>query len=955
MIQKRHNVVIMIADKTLELKNDESLNLRINNIIYDPTKIQSSQAEYSFTFNVPVTPKNTEIFDFANVLSKTNKFNKLYNAIVYADGNEIFRGQLKIKEISDNEFKCNLISVKINSVEEIFKESKMNEVQWYVPYTGMFTIDNVNRNMDSDYYFPLISYGCFQKVPKATYSNEYNAYTSKYALDKYVQWYPQTLSPCVKINELVKKMFNQKGYNVNGDIFEDDIANEIYLTTSLADKQDPLYNYGTDLGKCEVRWKFWTNGTPRVTTEGSGSYGSYATANRLSYNLTHKYNLAKYPDTYNFDTVHIWDIWQNAKKYSGTPSDPRLNRTGLYGQELTYNNKELFRNGAIVIPADGAYKIDLDVEIDINDAKAFPCYLYNSRGEQENHTASHNWNTMPVEIQLIRNGTDTELIHGYDGTINSVYPHEAPNTAQQSQTGTRPFGGSGSSTRPSRRENVTRAIGGGGTEDGDETITIQKEYNMGYMPRQTQMLAYDPFANPNFICGFSSIGNCPSVIKRGYSWNSEASSEYIYSRYNCNGYWGVNWNGSSYDWEPTTYNTNTYNSAPKSYLTDSGLGFTKKGHLSCVVYLKKNDVLNLKMVTRCYEVPDKNYTVKMGSGRDWKVTVNTYQAICSGTIKIEAYSPNTADIESTNLTYYSKTKYDTELNLGQFMNKQTKQSDFINNYIKAFNLNYNQTGNTVTLNKNYIDFSRPLVPINLDDRVNNSNITITPIDYPSSMEVKYNINDEEAGFYNSVPSDKVEGEDWKDYAYRGSEKVSLSQDEDAEPTEVQLSNSYTWYAPFIAYQYDADGNATEGKQIMLPLISKDEYMIENYKYEESMQVDGKGLPQRWFFRQLPNENITFYTVNGDAFSPSIPINTKDGFTLNYENEDNTLLTRFFNITAYTSSDMIEFECYITPDEYILLKKGAPIKINSDVYYTCKITGYDPTGNNEVKITAMKKG
>ena len=185
MIQKNHKVNLVVNNQIVELENEKSLNLRMNNILYDPTKISSTQAEYSFSFDIPITPKNTRIFDFANILSKVNKFTKLYEAVVYGDGNEIFRGQLKITSIDDSKFKCNLVSVKINKIEDIFGDSTMNQISWYVPYEGINTIDSVNKDMATNYYCPLVCYGVFQKKPRATYSNEYNAYTSKYLFDKY--------------------------------------------------------------------------------------------------------------------------------------------------------------------------------------------------------------------------------------------------------------------------------------------------------------------------------------------------------------------------------------------------------------------------------------------------------------------------------------------------------------------------------------------------------------------------------------------------------------------------------------------------------------------------------------------------------------------------------------------------------------------------------------------------
>ena len=955
MIQKNHKVNLVVNNQIVELENEKSLNLRMNNILYDPTKISSTQAEYSFSFDIPITPKNTRIFDFANILSKVNKFTKLYEAVVYGDGNEIFRGQLKIASIEDSRFKCNLVSVKVNKIEDIFGDSTMNQISWYVPYEGIDTIDSVNKDMTTNYYFPLVCYGVFQKKPRATYSNEYNAYTSKYLFDKYNLWYAETFTPSVKLTELIKKMFEQKGYNVTGDIFEDDIAKDIYLSTHLADKQIPIYNVGNPTqGAIEVNFKMWTGKWRSTGTHTSSSY-----VHNLSYNLMYPYDYAGYVDgskTYNFKQVIITEAFKTAYEYQASmPHDTRVDY--LYGTEFSQNNDNLYRDGYIVIPADGAYKIEMDINIDISDNEAQEGALIYEGGQQVQKTVSHSWEGMPVEVQLTRNCNDTELIHGYDGKICTVYPHEAPNTAQTNTTGTRPGGTSSGGTRPGNMGQGygsyrgSRSIESRGVYETDPDAPDPEDFNMGFMPKQGYMLCYDQLANSNFICGFSSIGNCPSVIKNGYSWSSEVDTE-MHSRYNCGGYYGVNWDStnSEYNWKSTTFNSNNYPGTSLDMVQDDG-AFKKKCHVSCVVWLNRNDMLSLKVVERMYE--GATYKEDSWPNREMQYDPH-YFSVVSGSVKVSAYSPNVGDLTSTDLNYNNDTKFDKELNLGQFLNKEVKQSDFVNNFIKAFNLTVQQNGNNVNLNKNYIDFTRMLTPINLDNRVNNKNITIEPIDYPSSMRINYNIDDEEAGFYNSVPYPEINYDNWKDYADVGSEKVQMTSNEDAQESDASLTNSYTWYANFKYNKY-ADDNTTilNVINLSLPIISKDEYMIENYKYEESMKVDGKGLPQRWWFRQPVNMDVQFETVNHAFVNPSIPINTKDGFTLNYKNDDNTLLTRYFNITAYTSSDMIEFECYLSPDEYVLLKKGAPIQINSDIYYTCSITGYDPSGSNAAKIKAMK--
>ena len=119
MIQKNHRIELVVNGETLELFSQDRLNLRINNTLLDVSEIISKTTEYSFSFELPVTPTNCRIFKFANELSTIGKYNKKYDCIVYADNIEIFNGTLRLASATRDTFKCNLVSVKLNKVEDI--------------------------------------------------------------------------------------------------------------------------------------------------------------------------------------------------------------------------------------------------------------------------------------------------------------------------------------------------------------------------------------------------------------------------------------------------------------------------------------------------------------------------------------------------------------------------------------------------------------------------------------------------------------------------------------------------------------------------------------------------------------------------------------------------------------------------------------------------------------------
>lgn len=914
MITKRHHVSLYINGTEAELFSQEDLNLRINNVIYDPSKISTSTAEYSFSFNLPKSRVNNQIFDNANVHSKKGKFGKNYSCEVYADGILIFNGTLRIKTIESDKYKCNLVSIKQNKIEDIFGDHKMNELRWLVPFVGINSINVVNQNLTNDYFFPFVCYGAFQKEPENTYG-DVNVYTSKYDLDKTLLVYQETFPPSPKITTLVRKLFGQYGYNADGDIFSDDIANNIYLSEYLKDDQDPAYNLGSSLGKCTVNFE---------ATNARTIMGGWSHTSGLEGTLTYGYvpNNQKY-ETKNFDKVDVYDIWSMPTR------DFSL---GGYATVST-DNPWMFRDNCIVIPSTGLYKVTLSATVALESDRTFKAGVYSGQNDDLTEITVRSNNifgmTTPVELQIVRNDNAVELIHGYDGTNKSVYPHEAGPEYFRISTGT-PTSGS---------------IGNTAT---------------WYVPKQYQMMQYDPYVNPNFICGFSSIGYCFSFMKNYNSWAT--GDGLVTTQFQCMGYDAISGNsdgsGSINQYRSDYHQQNSIGAPANNFSRNSDMKYTAR--VSGIIYLERNDIIMAKALVRKYMDSPNHDSTSEYFGYD----INNWYGfnITNGVFTIEALSPNETYATDVSAGAWGlPCQFDSDLNIGNFLNADEKISDFVNNFVKAFNLSVTQDGNTIFLNKQNQDLSVKKIPVKLDDRVDMRDVEAEPIEYPKSMQVSYNIDEEEAGFYYSVPEDHINDTDWKDWADRGSDKVILNEyDDTADDETVSLSNSYCWYHDFNLHVYSTDPGHEDVETwtgtVSLPIISKDEWMIDNYKMEESMENDGKGQRQRWWFRYpADNQHYIVDRVYNKPIYLAIPKNTnEDGLELSYKNKENTLLTRYFNILAMPESNLVNIEAYITPEEYTRLKGGAPIQVDNDIYITCEIKGYDPTGNNTTEIIAMKK-
>lgn len=927
---------ILVNGQRVDVLDRSSINLRMNNVIYNPTEINNTQAEYSFSFNLPTTPNNNKIFDYANVLSKINKFQNIYNCEVYSDEVLIFNGSLRIQSIKKGFYNVNLINIKINTVDEIFGDMKLNEVDWKIPFTGIGSINTYNANANSKVIFPLVSYGVFQKKPSST-SYDYNNYTSKFQIDKYNKWYYESFNPSPNLLELIRRLFAQKGYTVSGNIFQDRAMNNIYMSTNLSDNQIPTYNLGhPNMGQAKITTEF-SNYVDKNTGQSNG-------ASFIEHNLSYpyqKHGARDAGDNWNWPTIDIYDLWSS--------SNSKITRQSEHYLFDDFSN-------CIVIPADGLYKVKIDVNVSLpsQTMQALQWWTPDRGRDPEEHLITINndlRDDMPIEIQLVRNEDECELIHGSlqwgytngDRNMryewNTAYPHEnlysASNpTVSVTQYAATNSGRYSSSTGGRRYSSVRTETRATRPSTGSRPSRPTGSSMRGYMPKAGELLAYDPWVNENFIAGISSIGNgTPSVIKNGYSWNAGVADKFN-SRYQTNGYWKLTSEGRTnptYTWEQTEFNKNQLIDSPSNTITLSQRSMT--GSVSGIVELKRNDILMLKALARHWYNETRDIYYKFD---------------CTVTVEIEAYSPMSIEtMETQNRGWNSPSQFDVDLQVGNFFNKETKVSDFINNFLKEFNLQYVNEGKAVYINTQRLDIDNPKYAVNLDDRVEEGESQL--IDYPSYLVTKYKIDTEEWGFETTVPPDKLNDPNWKDYGDYGYDKVIINDSSNDTGEEVQLTTSYCWYDDFKILNDEDE----EIGVINIPVISKFSYMIDGYSYEDSMKVDGKGLPLRYWYR---GRDTGFSVLVNGKYPVNIynTVNAYDGLTLSYHNVDGTLLTKYFNLNPDLSSNYVSVKCYLNASEYTLLKGGANVIFDSDLYIVSEIQGYDANGINQTELLLIKK-
>ena len=977
MIYRQHLIELYVNGEKLELENQKSLNLRMNNVLLDPTKISSTQADYSFSFNIPSTPRNDRIFDYANNLSKENKFHARWNAEVYADGQMIFNGTLTINSYKDKMYNVNLVSVKSYSLDDIFGDSTLYEIPWYKPFSGATSINQYNSNNDKEVCFPLVSYGVFQKQPESS-DEVANTYTSKFSLDKYNKWWVESFYPSLNMMQTIRKAFEWKGYTVGGDAFDDDNLSEIFMSTNLSSEQVPVYNLGNPrFGKVNLTTTYSTN--PNSNGYEQELEFPYFWVNNRRGHFGSTYTTHQ-TEAWNYNSIRIYDLLKN-----GSIS---VNDTYMYDP----NEK------CIVIPADGFYKIELEITstLDTTGSLTFGQDVITDNGmgndiETKDVTMPVGFNEVtPLEVHLIRNYNDNcELIKGknnkeyvngnpsmltnYNGTSNvttyqTCFPHEdaynsmlptkkndlTTKTTSASRYGN--FGGSrsGSGSGSGSVEGGSRSGSGGGTSGfGRRTPAntwdtgTNRDYsitNYGYVYKNGENMAFDQAVTDNFICGFSSfLGGTPAVMKNGYSWSKSSSLE-NYAFYTNSGYNKLimESGASAITESATTFNWNTYINSPVTTFSCSNNRMT--GRICCMVYLNKNDILELFAIHRAYNMAN-------GSPVNYSTTT-------TANIKIEAASPNSyALLKSQNYTYNSDSQFDYDLRLSNFLNDETQITTFIQGCIDAFNLQLKQDGNHIWIDNKKFNLRYNGYAVKLDDRVNGAEAETGIIEYPKSMAIKYKIDEDEWGFEKSVqPQSMLNQPDWKDYADSGFTTINLSDDAYVTTTsDKSIPFSYTWYDNFNWYNVDsADTQSGSPTTLRMPVISKFTYMIDGYDYDESMKYDGYSLTQRFWYRPTATECFVWLDSKpAERIDVYLPHNTNGTINLSYKTTENSLLS-YFNTSAFLSSNYVNLDVYLTPEEYRDLKNGALVWFDKDLYIVCEITGYDPSGYNKTQLKLMKK-
>lgn len=905
------------------LDTPTDFSIRLNKVLASVKKIDSGSAEYSFSFGLPSTATNNKVFGFANALPTRGKFMRRYPAIVDSDEQTVFDGTLTLTQYDAAEqmYTANLVSIKVNTVEDIFGGMTLHDLDWRIPYTGAPTINSMNAS-DGKVWFPLVAYGVFEKNP--VYSDEVaDDYTDRLILDETARFYHETFYPSMNLVELVRRLFLHKGYTLTGDIFDDAVLTRIYTSVSLSQSQALDYNYGL----------------PKIgSVDLSVSFSNRTSNNKLVDCLTQKLHFAYHRI---LPSPHSNGNGTDVMQYEYIDVYNMLSDGGTVTENI---DSYIYDCGehCIVIPADGCYRFELDVTASLdtswNSGKlnvSRKCWTVDNTGvEDVEYNPDQDLDFIcPIEIHLSKNvlndkGT-IELIkgannrdwrtssvnhlHTIDKDYETCYPHEMPWMATNPTNVESPYNAGGWSYGSKRSGNT---------------------YPMGYIPASGSVFAFDQWVSENFICGFSTyLGQWVAVVKNGKSWYS-GKADTTNSLYKSDGYNFREDDYSATHYKPTSRNANDYPDAQNSTVSISGNTLT--GKVVCAVWLKKNDILTLNCIHRHWD-SQSNLT-------DYRAR---YVTNVTARLKMNAFTPRDYSyVLSEGLGYNTPTQFDTELQLGNFLSNERSAADFINDFIRSFNLKYSQTGDTVNISRGKVDVSaNGKSVVDIDGKASWKMASWSKADYPREYGVKFADDTESWGYWLTVPPEHRNDYNWKDYGDPGYDIVQVDPDATSSNT-VSLQTAVTRYDTFTL------DRENQNVPLVMPVIGDYEVLAPGANYGNAMENDCLDKRMRYWFRDKDVKGHVKLVKENETVNIYTPVGEYNNTTLDYKDTEGSLLHRYFNTTMDVRKDIVTVGVKLDAREFYLLSVGANVKFDNSLYRVIEIQGYDPSGRNETTLQLM---
>lgn len=1013
-----------------------AFGLRLNRQLLNPAELNTKDAQFSYSINLPATRANNAALDFAGIEEVGDKFNRVYRAEYIARGVRIFSGLFRLSEVTPGGFRGNLYKPVPRSVRDVFADIPLNgHAAWRIPFDDFAaSVSGYNLAAETSTpaaIFPAVLYGVLPKVPQ---DRQGLIYSPRDVWDATVYLRMNDLPPSVNVLQLLRHVFDSAGYTLQGTAFDDTRLARLYMSYKNADDYVQPWNYGH-----QARMSLsgsWSSDTNRRDLTTQWERGVYRSRDPLGFEVFSVDLL----DATNSRVDITQDVGGNIlyREVSDADAVPwartqvRIPTSGFYKVRLrasiNVNNQENERH---TDPATGVSHISGRSSHSLNDmaSSQFEVKLLRDRGQgdfgltgakidgryyydnQPQNTIFDDENIPkyfppmgdggPINfIDLAQNrnlllglhvgegwrgstpltGLSRDFVNPLTGFYNAAVlaakPAQSWNASEDTERtllaiqspGWTKYGLIGDFDDPDENpdtdipyDTATRVTGQTLDEDGnpqpggDPTNVILHRFPLEryYTYRLTAGAPYagtayihlngdtDPILRVQFVDGAAEFStgfypietltsidltlylvhdgfdiDGPLVIARTIDDDSEAVI----------------------GWEATNRYAINVNNAPATYArrgTFDGASadpqWNAETDASAVIWLEAGELLTVASASSegRYRRSGQHATYGMIRHRiDWELSVQPFR-VDKEWLQVDLAGNGTGAMDWDDPVNFDVNSID----LIGFMSADVKTNDFVENFIKAFNLRLSQIdGSTFALDVKQQRRNVSALSIDIDGAASVRDRTNAPLGLPERYRIGYTVDTDEQGFAET--GDTGGGE-------------FLTGVPDGATVEQISTFSMNWFKDIAKIE----GGASI--PLRLPVVSKADVWAASMPYPDAMDKRQTDLAYRFWYAD--GQLGASFEFNGQPLTLARLSDRMGGVSvLTYHNAEHTILDNYFTLLINGASHYTEVELYLTAEQYARLNGHTLVRFNGDLYYCAEVSGYDPTGRNKTKLKLIKR-
>jgi hypothetical protein len=245
MAQINNIRIILSNGSTLDYEYESLLDIKLNRIVDDLTDPSKRYSDFSYTFNLPRTKKNDNIFEFPDVKGRIRIFiGKTFECEIFNNSVRLLEGIIELVGINDDTYQCRLYSKVSQFIDEI-KTKNLNDMEYLPTIDWNYEetiIEHIKVAPVSEHIeFPFI----FYKTPfmsGATNVNTQSGFIAEANLGFFYNYVISTLPfgsknpfyeaqfpPAIYLKSIIDGIFSDAGWTYKSSFFDREDIQKIII------------------------------------------------------------------------------------------------------------------------------------------------------------------------------------------------------------------------------------------------------------------------------------------------------------------------------------------------------------------------------------------------------------------------------------------------------------------------------------------------------------------------------------------------------------------------------------------------------------------------------------------------------------------------------------------------------------------------------------------------------